>query len=95
MTMEQKPKRYSFTSYFIKVFSERIGFNLSDDDKAYILAICNSRTPHKKIDNKGRNSEYFTFRMNNVLITIVCDGDTHKIITCVQETHHRKEFEEL
>ena len=37
----------------------------------------------------------FTGSVNDQLITVVCDGYTHKIITCVIETHHRKEFDTL
>lgn len=88
-------KRYSFTKYFYKVFSERVGGNLDEDSRAYILSVCQNSQPHRKIDNKGRHSEYFTMRVDDKLITVVCDADTHKIITCVLETHHRKEFETL
>lgn len=92
MNQSSKSKRYSFSKYFLDIFEQRIGFTLTDDDKAYILGVCYQCTPHKKIDNKGRNSEYFTFRLNDTLITIVCDGESHKIITCIKETHNRKEF---
>lgn len=88
-------KRYSFTNYFYKVFYKRVGIELDDDTRAYILSVCHNSEPHRKIDNKGRNSEYFTMRVNDQLITVVCDGNTHKIITCVIETHHRKEFDTL
>lgn len=88
-------KRYTFTKYFFSIAKDRIGFDLDEDDIAYILSVCNSCEPHKKIDNKGRASEYFTLRLRGVLITIVCDSNTHKIITCVKETHHRKEFQGL
>lgn len=88
-------KRYSFTSYFFKVFKERAGFDLSEDDKAFILAACSSGERHTKIDDKGRHSEYITLRLHNKLLTVVCDADTAKIITVVPETHHRKAFERL
>ena len=87
--------RYSFTKYFLKVYSERVGVPLSEDSRAYIFSVLQNTKPHTKYDNKGRHSEYFTLRIENKLITIVCDADTHKIITCVIETHHRKEFESL
>ena len=67
-------KRYSFTNYFYKVFYERVGIELDDDTRAYILSVCQNSKPHRKIDNKGRNSEYFTMRVNDQLITVVCDG---------------------
>lgn len=92
INQEILPIKYSFSKYFLDIFEQRIGFKLSDDDKAYILMICKNIKPHKKIDNKGRNSEYFTFRLKDTLITIVCDGNTHKIITCIKETHLRKEY---
>ena len=91
----ESTKGYEFTNYFYKVFRERVGIKLNSEIKMYILDTCNTYRPHRKIDNKGRDSEYFTMRINNKLITIVCDGTTHKIITCVVETHHRKEFENL
>lgn len=93
--MENNTKNYSFTNYFYKVFEERIGVPLSEDNRAYILSVCKNSEPHRKIDDKGRYSEYFTLRVNDVLITIVCDAKSHKIITCVKETHHRKSFNEL
>lgn len=84
--------RYFFTSYFHKVFEERIGEELTSDLKAEIRANIAAMTPHKKIDNKGRPSEYFTFLICGKPVTLVCDGLTHKIITCVIETHHPIEF---
>lgn len=93
--MENNEKRYSFTSYFYKVFKERTGFDLTEDDRAYILAACSTGEKHKKIDDKGRHSEYITMRLRDELVTIVCDADTNKIITIIKETHHRKAFEHL
>lgn len=84
--------RYTFTLYFYKVFRERTGLELTEDNRAYILGFCSTTVPHKKIDDKGRYSEYFTMRLNEELITVVCDANTHKIITCIMETHHRKAF---
>lgn len=86
---------YRFTKYFFKVFAERVGCSLDEDAQAYILSVCNTVEPHKKVDDKGRFSEYFTMRVNDKLITVVCDGYSHKIITCVIETHHRKSYEGL
>lgn len=91
----ENTKRYSFTNYFYKVFQERIGIELDEDTRAFVLSVCQNSEPHRKVDNKGRYSEYFTMRIQDKLITIVCDANTHKIITCVIETHHRKEFESL
>lgn len=88
-------KPYSFTNYFYSVFKERVGINLSEDDRAYILSVCNNSNPHRKVDNKGRYSEYFTLRLSDKLITIVCDAISHKIITCVIETHKRDSFNNL
>ena len=86
---------YSFTKYFLKVYQERVGVPLNEDSRAYILSVLKSTNPHIKYDDKGRHSEYFTLRVEDKLITIVCDADSHKIITCIIETHHRKEFEGL
>ena len=91
----ENTKNYSFTKYFYKVYEERVGVPLNEDSIAYILSVLKTTEPHIKYDNKGRHSEYFTLRIEEKLITIVCDADTHKIITCVIETHHRKEFEHL
>lgn len=88
-------KHYSFTKYFYKVFKERVGCELDEDSRAYILSVCQNSEPHKKVDSRGRFSEYFTLRVNDKLITVVCDADTHKIITCVLETHSRKAFKKL
>ena len=86
---------YSFTKYFLKVYEERVGVPLTEDSRAYILSVLQTTKPHIKYDDKGRHSEYFTLRVEDKLITIVCDADSHKIITCIIETHHRKEFEGL
>lgn len=86
---------YSFTKYFLKVYEERVGVPLNEDSRAYILSVLQTTNPHIKYDDKGRHSEYFTLRVEDKLITIVCDADSHKIITCIIETHHRKEFEGL
>ena len=91
----ENTKKYTFTKYFYSVFYERINNILDDDAKAYILSVLNHTKPHIKYDDKGRHSEYFTLRIFDKLITIVCDADTHKIITCVMETHNRKEFKSL
>lgn len=91
----ENTKRYSFTNYFYKVFYERVGIKLDEDTRAFILGVCHNSEPHRKVDNRGRYSEYFTMRVNDKLITVVCDANSHKIITCVIETHHRKEFESL
>lgn len=87
----QKP--YKFTKYFFKVFNERVGQPLDEDSQAYILSVCANTEPHKKVDDKGRFSEYFTMRVCEKLLTVVCDGFSHRIITCVIETHHRKSYE--
>ena len=84
--------RYTFTGYFHKVFADRVGIELTDDLKAEIRANIATLKPHKKIDDKGRASEYFTFLLCDKLLTIVCDGFTHKIITCIIETHHPLEY---
>lgn len=88
-------RKYTFTNYFNKVFQERTGLELNEDRQALILMACQNYKPHRKIDNKGRNSEYFTIRIDERLVTIVCDSVTHKIITCIIETHNRKEFSEI
>ena len=81
---------------FIKSFPDNIlkntGIHLSEDDKALILSICENTEPHRKVDNKGRYSEYFTFKLRDILITVVCDANTKCIITAVLETHNRPQF---
>lgn len=88
-----KARRYSFTSYFLKVLEERL-FPADEDLKAYILANCNNDNVarHVKWDDKGRHSEYITFSIKGVLATVVADADTKKLITVVRETHRRKQF---
>lgn len=93
MKTSSKDNEYTFAKYFNKVFVERFGFNLDEDIIAYIKCICKNQEPHVKIDDKGRYSEYFTFRLNEKLITIVCDHITKKIVTCFEETHRRKKFD--
>lgn len=90
-----EPIKYTFTKCFYDRFKDRVGAPLTEDTRAYILSVCQNSTPHRKVDDKGRYSEYFTMRINDKLITIVCDANTHKIITCVIETHKRKEFKYL
>lgn len=84
--------RFKFTNYFRQVFEERVGLQLDEDLSSIVLANLQTVVPHKKIDNKGRNSEYYTFVVEEKLITCVVDGNTHKVITCVLEDHHPLEF---
>lgn len=65
---------------------------MNEDISAYIKSICENTEPYTKIDNKGRHSEYFTFRLENKLITLVCDADSKVIITAIIETHNRPQF---
>lgn len=85
-------KRHKYASSFFHNFYKNTGLELDSDDKAYILSICNETEPYSKIDNKGRHSEYFTFSVKNVLVTIVCDSISKVIITGVLETHNRPQF---
>jgi hypothetical protein len=88
----KKPKPYQFTKIFLKKFPEHTGIEITEDVLAEIKASINATEPHRKIDNKGRDTEYFTFRLQGVLVTIVCDTNTHKILTGIIETHNRAKF---
>lgn len=83
---------YTFTRYFLDIFKERTGCEPNEDNLAEVLSVCNNTNPHQKIDNRGRNSAYFTFSLQGNLITVVCDPETRKVITCIQETHNRRRF---
>lgn len=83
---------YIMTSYFKSVFTERTGLKLTEDNIAYIKSVCDNTEPYHIIDNKGRDTNYFTFRLEEKLITLVCDAKTKKIITVVLETHNRPQF---
>lgn len=87
-----KTKHYRFIKSFPDNLFRNTGIQLDGDGEAYIKSICESTKPHTKIDNKGRNSEYFTFLFQDVLITVVCDANTKYIITGVIETHNRPQF---
>ena len=88
----KKIKPYQFTQTFLKKFPEHTGIEVTEDVLAEIKASLSMTTPHRKIDNKGRDSEYFTFCLQGVLVTIVCDAETHKVLTGVIETHNRAKF---
>lgn len=90
--MEQLVRPYTFTRTFHEKFLERLGEELTDDNQAYILAQLAIGSPHRKIDDKGRHSEYFTFDLHGVLVTVVCDQINHKVLTVVKETHNRRQF---
>ena len=55
-----KPK-YTFTTTFINNLKTRIGVDFTEDIEAYIRMMMDNTKPHKKVDNKNRHSEYFTF----------------------------------
>jgi hypothetical protein len=78
---------YTFTKYFNSVFTKNTGITLDEDVRAWILATLSSVEPHKKIDNKGRPSEYFTTLIQEKPITIVCDSKKHVIVTAIIESH--------
>lgn len=81
--------KYVFTKTFIENLKSRIGIDLNEDNEAYIRMMMENTKPHKKIDNKNRHSEYFTFFIEDILTTIVCDGISKKVVTCFEETHRR------
>ena len=87
-----KVKPYQFTPSFLKRFPEHTGISITEDILAEIKASMSTMIPYRKIDNKGRDSEYFTFCLQGVLVTIVCDAITHKILTGIIETHNRPQF---
>ena len=88
----QKHVAYSFTKSFYARFPEHTGIELTEDSLAEIKAILENTKPYRKIDNKGRDSEYFTFRIQGVLVTVVCDARSHKVLTGVLETHNRPQY---
>jgi hypothetical protein len=79
---------YKYSKYFYQVFEDRTGLKANEDNLAYILGICNTTEPHKKIDNKGRPSAYFYAVIEDIPLCIVCDYQKEMIITLVKETHH-------
>lgn len=81
--------KYVFTKTFIENLKSRIGVDFNEDNEAYIRMMMENTKPHKKVDNKNRYSEYFTFFIEDVLTTIVCDGHSKKVVTCFEETHRR------
>lgn len=83
---------YSFIKSFPRNFKKNIGIEPSSDDLAYIKSVCEGTEPYRKVDNKGRNSEYFTFLLNDTLVTVVCDACTKRILTAVIEVHNRPQF---
>lgn len=90
MTPNDRP--YVFTRTFGEKFEERLGVPFSDDDRAYVLAQLSVGEPHRKVDNHGRPSEYFTFSIEGKLVTVVCDQVNHKVLTIIIETHRRRQF---
>lgn len=87
-----KTRQYRFIKSFPDNLFRNTGILLDNDGKTYIKNVCESSEPHTKIDNKGRNSEYFTFFFKEKLITVVCDANTKCIITGIIETHDRPQF---
>lgn len=81
-----------FAKSFGQNLKKNTGIGFDEDNAAYIKSVCENTEPYRKIDNKGRHSEYFTFRLADLLITVVCDGTSKKIITAVIETHKRPQF---
>lgn len=71
------------------------GIQLTNDVKLFILEKCNTIKPYRIIDNKGRDTEYFTFIMEGKLVTLVCDAITKRILTCVIETHKKEKFKKI
>lgn len=83
---------YTFTKSFGANLQKNTNLKFNEDNAAYIKLVCNTTEPYRKIDEKGRNSEYFTFLLEDILITVVCDGHSKKIITAIIETHKRPQF---
>lgn len=83
---------YKFSKNFASNLLKNTGIILNEDNAAYIKSICENTEPYRKIDNKGRRSEYFTFRMEDKLVTLVCDAGKKLIVTCIIETHDRPQF---
>jgi hypothetical protein len=83
---------YKFSRNFEKNLLKNTGIVLTEDNAAYIKSVCKETEPYRKIDNKGRHSAYFTFRLEEKLVTLVCDEQKRLIVTCVIETHNRPQY---
>lgn len=80
---------YKFSATFGNNLTKNTGILPNEENLAYIKANCEIIEPHKKIDNKGRFSAYFTFRVENKLITVVADEKRKLLVTAIIETHGR------
>lgn len=95
MQITKRKPSYEFAKIFFDRFPKHTGIAINEDVLAEIKASMSMTEPYRKIDNKGRDSEYFTFRLCGVLVTIVCDAENHKILTGIIETHERPQFRKL
>lgn len=86
------PPRYMFIRSFAANLLKNTGIVFTTDIAAYIKSVCENTEPYRIIDNRGRNSEYFTFRLEGQLVTLVCDSINKKILTCVIETHKKPQY---
>lgn len=80
---------YTFSKSFGNNLHKNTNIEPNEENLAYIKANCEVIVPHKKIDNKGRHSAYFTFSICNQLITVVADERKKLLVTAVIETHRR------
>lgn len=87
---------YKFINHFFTRYKERFEeFPMTDDLRNFILNFCNETKPFSIVDNKHRKSDYFTFVLHDdELITIICDGKSKEIKTCIREAHKREKFYE-
>lgn len=92
MGYQETNNRYKFVKSFGKNLKKNTNIDFTEDNAAYIKSICENTEPYTKIDNKGRHSSYFTFRLEDILITVVCDADSKVIITAIIETHNRPQY---
>lgn len=82
-------KSFCFIKTFAKNLKKNTGISPNNDNLAYIKMMLQNISPYTKYDNKGRHSSYYTFRLEEKLITVVVDADSKKVVTAVLETHNR------
>ena len=82
-------KSFCFISSFGRNLKKNTGIIPNKDNLAYIKMMLQNSDPYTKYDEKGRHSSYYTFILEEKLITVVVDADTNKVLTAVIETHRR------
>lgn len=81
--------KFQFIRNFGKNLKKNTKIEPTTDNIAYITMMLQNTCPYTKYDNRGRHSSYYTFRLEETLITVVVDADTHKVLTAILENHNR------